>query len=132
MGWTEKISAAYDARTWLAALKYSDRISFVTLALLSSCTFGMDLSLTPSAAQKAVNTLAHLLGDSRFRQDIRFAPYVRCYLFEDAQKRPVAAVWSHDPRMDSGTLPARCLSQKSPLTAVPARHAGLPYRQSVS
>lgn len=110
MGWTEKISAAHDARTWLAALKYGDRVSFVTLALVSSRTFGMDISLTPFAMQKAVNTLAHLLGDSRFRQDIRFAPYVRCYLFEDAQKRPVAAVWSHDPRMDSGAIPAMIAS----------------------
>ena len=70
----------------------------------------MDLSLTAFATQKAVNTLARLLGDSRFQKDIRFAPYVRCYLFEDAQKRPVAAVWSHDPRMDSGSLSGMTVS----------------------
>ena len=102
MGWSEKLITARHARSWLAALKYSPRISFTTLSVLSGGTFHMDISLTPFATQKVVNTLGRLLGDATFRKDIRFAPFVRCYLFEDAQKRPVAAVWNHDPRIDKG------------------------------
>jgi hypothetical protein len=104
MGWTEKVSAAWRARTWLVALKYQDRVT----AVLSSAfmnNFEMDLNMTPFATQKISNTLGRLLGDAYFKKDIRFAPYVRAYIFEDAQKRPLAAVWCHHPRLDAGIMP---------------------------
>lgn len=105
MGWAEKISAAWRARSWLVALKYQDRIkSLMSSAYINN--FEMDLNLTPYATQKISNTLGRLLGDASFKKDIRFAPYLRCYVFEDAQKRPVAAVWCHHPKVDAGTQAA--------------------------
>jgi hypothetical protein len=103
MGWTEKISAAWRARSWLVALKYQDRVKTLTSSSFPN-NFDMDMYLTPFASQKISNTLGRLLGDSQFKKDIRFAPYVRCYVFEDAQKRPVAAVWCHHPKLDAGTM----------------------------
>jgi len=104
MGWSEKIAAAFYARSWLVALKYQDRIR---------CAMGwqqrqthMDLKLTPRALQKAANTLGHLLGNAVFREDIRFAPNSRCYLFEDETKRPIAALWSYIPLVDRGKMKA--------------------------
>jgi hypothetical protein len=104
MGWTEKLSAAWRARAWLVALKYSDRV----LSAQSGNTnnFALDLDLTPFASQMVSNTLGNLLGDARFEQDIRFAPYVRAFVFSDSQKRPVAAVWCHLDKVDSGVVDA--------------------------
>lgn len=103
MGWSEKISAAWRARCWLIALKYQDRIlTSMSGAFINN--FEMDLDLTPYATQKISNTLGRLLGDAAFRRDIRFAPYTRCYVFEDAQRRPVAAVWGFHPKLDAGTM----------------------------
>jgi len=103
MGWNEKISAAKRARHWLVSLKYQDRV-------LSNCSgaannFDMDMYLTPFASQKIPNTLARLLGNARFKKDIRFARYTRCYIFEDDKKRPVAVVWGYHEKLDEGTMP---------------------------
>jgi len=51
MGWTEKVSAAWRARSWLVALKHQDRIkSFMSAAHVNN--FEMDIHLTPFATQK--------------------------------------------------------------------------------
>jgi len=99
MGWGERISAAYFARSWLVALKYQDRVK----AFNGWCSWlDMDAYLTPLALQKIPNTLGMLLGNAVFKKDIRFAPETRCYIFEDEKQRPVAALWSHDPKVDRG------------------------------
>jgi hypothetical protein len=99
MGWGERIAAAYFARSWLVALKYQDRVKQFN----GWCSWmSMDAYLTPFALQKIPNTLGHLLGNAVFKQDIRFAPEMRCYVFEDEKKRPVAALWSHMPNVDRG------------------------------
>ena len=103
MGWTEKKSAAWYARSYLVALRYSDRIINATSGNLRN-NFKIDVMLTPYASQLIPNTLSSLLGDSSFKADIRFAPYVRAYVFEDGQKRPVAAVWGHLPKVDNGEM----------------------------
>jgi len=101
MGWTEKMSAAWRARAWLVALKYQDRITCAMSAAASN-SFDMDLDLTPYANQKISNTLGRLLGNAYFKKDVRFAPYIRTYIFEDELKRPVAAIWCHQPGVDAG------------------------------
>lgn len=100
MGWTEKLSAAWRARAWLVALKYADRV----IAAQSGNTnnFALDYLYTPRASQMVSNTLGNILGSATFRKDIRFAPFIRAYVFEDAQKRPVAAVWCHKDSVDEG------------------------------
>ncbi len=105
IGWTEKLSAAWRARSWLVALKYSDRVFNATSGAWHNNST-LDYDLTPFASHIIPNTLGHLLGDSYFREDIRFAPGIRCYVFEDAQQRPVAAVWSHIERVDNGLADA--------------------------
>ena len=102
MGWTEKKSAAWYIRAYLVALKYN--ISATSGS--AGNNFGMDLMMTPYAAQLTANTLGHLLGDSYFKADIRFAPFIRAYVFEDAQKRPVAAIWCHLDKVDDGLIDA--------------------------
>jgi hypothetical protein len=103
MGWTEKIASAWRARSWLVALKYQDRVKVMSAGAAN--IFELDMNLTPFACQKIPNTLGRLLGDACFKKDIRFAPYTRCYIFEDAQKRPVAAVWGCHPKLDAGLTP---------------------------
>jgi len=99
MGWGERISAAYWMRHWLVGLKYQNRISFLDGHYSWN---DMDSNLTPLAVQKTPNTLGNILGNAVFREDIRFAPNVRCYVFEDEKQRPVAAVWSHIADVDKG------------------------------
>lgn len=101
MGWTEKKSAAWVARAALVAYKYSDRVSNMATGCFYN-NYAMDVMLTPYASQLIPNTLGNLLGDAVFKKDIRFAPHVRAYIFEDSRKRPVAAVWSHLDRVDDG------------------------------
>ena len=98
---TEKRTAAWRARTWLVALKYSDRIITATSGSNLN-NFSFDENMTPYASQMVSNTLGNILGDSHFKKDIRFAPLVRAYVFEDAEKRPVAAVWCHMENVDNG------------------------------
>jgi len=96
----EKIAAAWRARSWLVGLKYQDRVKTFS----SGGNFGLDEELTPWASEKIPNTLGRLLGNAYFKSDIRFAPYTRCYIFEDEQKRPVAAVWGYHHLLDAGTV----------------------------
>ena len=101
MGHQERISAAWRAREWLIGLKNQKRVK-----LMNSSTnfwgFEMDCGLTPFANQKISNTLGNLLGDAGFVREIRFGGEVRCYLFEDGGKRPVAVLWSCSPEVDQG------------------------------
>lgn len=105
MGWTEKKSAAWYARGWLVSLKYSDRVKGFTAGNCRNNNI-MDVRLTPYAAQLIPNTLSCILGDARFKKDVRFAPFMRAYIFEDAQKRPVAAVWNHHEDIDNARIAA--------------------------
>jgi len=104
MGWAERVSAAYYARSYLVALKYSDRVRQFN-GWNSGYTF-IDVEMGVYALAKVPNTLGRLLGDSKFNKDIRFAVNCRAYVFEDALGRPVAAVWSHFPNVDRGVDPS--------------------------
>ena len=101
IGATEKLSAAWRARSWLVALKYSDRIVTATSGGTNN-NFHMDDELTPYLSSMMPNVLGHLLGDSKFEKDIRFAPFCRAYVFTDQDDRPVVAVWCHNDKMDNG------------------------------
>ena len=94
MGWTEKKSAAWYARGWLVSLKYGGRIIGYTAGNHNNNSF-LDWRMTPYAAQLIPNTLCCILGDAKFKKDIRVIPFLRTYIFEDARKRPVAAIWNH-------------------------------------
>lgn len=99
MGWGERIASAYYARSWLVALKYQDRVKeFIS----NAGGIFLDAYLTPYAVQKVSNTLGNILGNASFKKDIRFAPDIRCYVFEDKSKNPVAAIWSYDQQIDRG------------------------------
>ena len=103
MGATEKKSAAWYARSWLVVLKYGDRILGATAGNHINNCF-MDIQMTPYAAQLVPNTLGNVLGDAKFKKDIRFAPFTRAYVFEDGKKRPVAAVWCHLDKVEDGYI----------------------------
>ena len=105
IGATEKLSAAWRTRAYLVALKYSDRILTATSGGILN-NFHMDEELTPYSSVMVPNTLGHLLGDSKFIKDIRFAPFCRAYVYTDAQDRPVVAVWCHLDKVDYGYIDA--------------------------
>ena len=98
MGWGEKISGAYLTRYLIMSLKYYPRVESVSLF---TNWFNMDILGTPLNFQSGLNTFGNVLGNSRFVKDIRFAPMVRCYVFED-NGTPIAAVWSHITEVDLG------------------------------
>lgn len=109
MGWTEKKAASWYARAWLVSLKYADRIVGFTAGMTKNNCY-MDTRLTPYAAQLMANTLCCILGDAVFKKDVRFAPEMRTYIFEDEKKRPVAAVWCHQEKVDTGEVEAPMVS----------------------
>ena len=108
IGEAERITTAYYARTWLVGFKYQNRIKCMDGHQMR--TTSMDFDLTPFSIQKVSNTLGNLLGNASFKKDIRFAPGIRCYVFEDEKQRPVAVIWSHIPEVDRGI-------KKAPLAA---------------
>ncbi|MBS1369145.1 MAG: hypothetical protein HPZ91_04220 [Lentisphaeria bacterium] len=100
LSYAEKIGSAYRARTWLLGLKYRDRIQMMNASNYGM--FAMDAMLTPYAFQKIPNTLGRLLGDATFHSELNLFPDTRCYLFEDKEKRPVAAIWACAEAYDEG------------------------------
>jgi len=99
IGKSERISAAFSVRNWLVALKYQNRVA----CMQDFDTPGryMDIDFTPRPYDKMPNTLGRLLGNASFYKDIRFAPYVRCYVFkEDKTGSPIAAIWGHKESVD--------------------------------
>ncbi len=104
MGWGERIAAAYYARSWLVGLKYADHIK--SYNGWGGTNMSIDTEMTPLALQKIPNTLAHILGNATYKADIRFAPNLRAYVFEDEKQRPVAALWSYVPMVDRGFEPS--------------------------
>lgn len=101
MGWGERVEAAYAMRYWLVGLKYANRIKQQVLWYFPQDAF-LDYDLTPGAEAFAPNVLSQLLGDSTYRQDVALGLNTRCYVFQDGEKRPVAALWSYDPKVDRG------------------------------
>jgi len=103
LGLGEKMQSAFHARHFIMALKYADRIK--SYDAHGSFRRFLDVRLTPYALLKTINTIGQLLGNADFKRDIRFAPKVRCYVFEDNLKRPVAAIWSHIKEADRNLGP---------------------------
>ena len=100
IGWTEKVSAAWFARSWIIALRHD--VHSACAGVFKNFDLEHD-RLTPRAVQFAPNVIGHQLGHAkRFLADARFAPNVRAYVFDDGFGRPVAAVWGCDPEVDAG------------------------------
>ncbi len=118
MGWGERMAAAYTARSWLVALKYAERVKLDVDWGFRINAFS-DVDHTPMAPAFAANTLGGLLGDATFKSDVALGYQVRCYVFEDGQNRPVAALWSHDIEVDKGTAAAPRLDVSALLAAQP-------------
>lgn len=101
IGWTEKVSASWFARSWVMALRHDVRLA---CASMHHSNFALEHDrLTPRAAQLVANVIGHQLGHAKgFVADARFAPHVRAYVFDDGFGRPVAVVWGCDPEVDAG------------------------------
>ena len=97
LGWGEQVSAAMILRHWLVAYKYRDRVKF-------TCPWVWPFldSDQPFAWLVMSSNLTDLLGNAVFREDIRFFPGARAYLFEDPEGRPVAAYWYFEESLDRG------------------------------
>jgi hypothetical protein len=105
MGWTEKLSAAWFARSYLVLMKHNGRvISQSSGASEYRNNYDLDCRLTPRAYQKIPNTLNNILGNAKFIRDVSFAPKTRCLIFEDVLNNcPIAAVWSEYGNVDYGS-----------------------------
>ncbi|OHD66726.1 MAG: hypothetical protein A2096_00765 [Spirochaetes bacterium GWF1_41_5] len=99
IGLGEQISAAYQSRMWLVALKYASRVK--VLAGLHRDHI-MDLAWTPYAGYWSVNTLANILGNADFVRDVNISSKVRSYLFIDEKNRQVFVFWNIDAKIDDG------------------------------
>jgi len=98
IGKSERRSAAWRMRTWLVGLKNAPRCRQMNSS--NTNNHGLDLYQTPRLSQLVSATLSNHLGDADFVEDIRFAPFVRAFVFTDGEKRPVVAVWCHKEEVD--------------------------------
>lgn len=101
LGLGERISAAYTARSRIIALKHGQRVKMFCDEAVP-LTFLCDYDMTPAAATYAHNTVAGLLGNADYRQDIALGSHFRCCVFEDDARRPIAAIWNHDLATEMG------------------------------
>lgn len=98
IGKSERRSAAWRMRTWLVGLKNAPRVRQMNSS--NTNNHGLDLYQTPRISQLVSATLSNHLGDADFIADIRFAPFVRAFVFKDGKNRPVVAVWCHKEEVD--------------------------------
>lgn len=114
-GTGERMMAAYNARSWLIALKY---YPLVTNELWWNYTNSMlDIEMTPTLSCWAPNTLRRIFkSNCKFEQEISLGEDVRCYLFQDGDGNYVAALWNINEAVDRET--------RRPFTAV------LPFNSS--
>ena len=111
LGWGERIGAAQVIRELLVYYKHADRV-------INSCPWVKPLLDNGTVVSWAVASaaLTELLGNADFVKngDIRFAIGSRAYLFEDPQKRTIAAVWRFDEKFDRGQAEATTMAMKFP------------------
>jgi hypothetical protein len=98
-GWREFLQSAWAARTYIICLKYWPRVR--SFNIWASHPF-IDMYLTPISLCKVPNTLGHLLGNPKFKSDIKPSAGVRGYVFEDEQRRGVAAIWCTIDKVEEG------------------------------
>ncbi|MHB1157982.1 MAG: hypothetical protein ACYC26_14235, partial [Phycisphaerales bacterium] len=101
MGWGERMCAAYTARSWLAAMKYSDRVKLYVDWGLAANTI-LDYDFTPGASIFSVNTLVRTLGGSTYAGQPSIDPAIRSYVFTDTLGQQVAAIWYYSYQTDHG------------------------------
>ncbi|HBE03437.1 MAG TPA: hypothetical protein DC049_13355 [Spirochaetia bacterium] len=111
IGYGEKISAAYNMRTYLLGLKYSDRVKMM-VDWNYDMRYHLDWEKTPRCLLLVPNVLGRLIGDSKFIQDIELGKNYRCYLFADASN-VIAAAWCYEWETDNGEKKAPFLFIKS-------------------
>jgi hypothetical protein len=99
LGLGERRNLAYAMRSWLVGLKYSDRVKlYVDWGIANHFYYGIDM--LPAGIAFASNTLGNILGDAKFITDIDYGEFIRAYVFEDAQTRPVLAIWTYSLEID--------------------------------
>jgi hypothetical protein len=104
MGWGERMALAYTMRSWLTGLKYADRVKlYVDWNFGGSSAFGIDMTVNAKAF--APNVLTRLLGNAVYKADANLGKEIRCYIFEDKEKRPVSALWIYNLVVDTEGKP---------------------------
>ncbi|HEY3330608.1 MAG TPA: sugar-binding protein [Capsulimonadaceae bacterium] len=103
----ERYAAAYAIRAWLVGLKYGDRVKHQVDWYYFTGT--VDYDQIPETRGVALNALSTTLGDADFVRDISLSQDARSYLFRDAKKRPVVAIWTHDLKHETAILPPSVL-----------------------
>lgn len=107
LGWTERLSAAYFMRCYLVYLTEFERVWCATSSALISGNVYMDTNLTPRAYQKIPNTLGILLGNpKKYLGNYTFSPQTRCFIWEDENGYPLAAVWNENSDINAGVVAA--------------------------
>ncbi|MBN1676572.1 MAG: carbohydrate binding domain-containing protein [Kiritimatiellae bacterium] len=99
IGRSERLAAAWTARSFLVGLKYHSRVD-MNVDWSSGGHYFLDMDMTMRPVLFAANTLGNILGNAVYRQDVDLGAGIRCYLFEDEQRRPVAAIWNHDIKVN--------------------------------
>ena len=102
IGKGERASLANTMRSRIVTLKYAEKIGCdIDWAFSGGYQF-LGYDGVPKSIFFSINTPAYLLGNARFIQDIPLGEQILGYLFEDAEKRPVAVFWNIDPDVLSG------------------------------
>lgn len=89
----EIFQACVYGRNYLAALKYWPKVDGVNVWTYEPF---LDVTLTPNAVCKTVNTLGNLYPDVKFVDDIRPSAKIRGYAFKLKDGTGIAAIWTTD------------------------------------
>jgi hypothetical protein len=88
----ERFAAAYAVRAWLVGLKFGDRVKQQVDWRFGSGA--IDYNNTAEVRAIALSAQTAMLGDADFVWAVPLNADTRCYLFNDAENRPVVAVWA--------------------------------------
>lgn len=101
LGFGEKIGAALTLRETAMYYKYDDRI-------FGNCSWNPRYidQYSPCGWVVANTALLEMLGNASFKDDIRFSPMSRCYVFDDGEGHATAIMWRGETAFDRGKAQA--------------------------
>lgn len=104
IGFGERMSTAYNMRTYLVAFKYGSRVrQLMDWGYKQRYFIGEDW--VPRGLSLVPNVMGRLLGDADYVADIEIGKDFRAYLFAD-EKTATSVVWSYAWDVDSGAKKA--------------------------
>jgi hypothetical protein len=107
------VGIALSVRNLLAVMKHGEQVTANADWQISLQAFE-PLNLIPEPAGMAYHSMARLLGNSSFAEEVRFGDTALGYVFDDGTGQGVAALWDFDTALSTGQRLPHLLRVQNP------------------